>query len=472
MSFPFKLIVPSAVALYLAAACTPDLNSLCADTSCNADTYTVNRNSAAGTGGDSAIDPGDTGGTDSVGGSAPATPVCENGKKDSNESDVDCGGSSKCDRCVAGSKCTANRDCASSICTNGICTDPSCKDKIKNQDETGVDCGGHCLPCDVGVACTVNDDCSGQYCADNKCSDHCLSQVREADETDVDCGGSTCKQCDDTKHCGSADDCKSHICSNNLCAVATCSDQVQNQDESDKDCGGVCSATKPCAVAQKCNSEADCASWICTSSTKKCAADTVGATLTADAVIDDFEDGDFNLPPLGTPVRVGNWYPFSDGSGVTTYDVAIINRGASVKGLHTTGKNFSSWGSGVGVDLAHSSGDKLTWDASAYTGITFWARAVLTGTSTLSMTVALPDIDTDGLVKDKTCTTCDHHYLKTVTLSNAWQRIGVDFRDLVLEAGGAPTPTAFKPSALASVQFRFNPGTTYEVFIDDIAFVK
>ena len=470
MSFPFKLIVPGAVALYLAAACTPDLNSLCADTQCDSAQF-VSRNSSGGdtgAGGEDGLSGSSNGGGPVVAG------VCENNKKESNESDVDCGGTSKCDRCTTNLKCTQNRDCASDYCKNSRCTEPTCTDKIVNQGETGQDCGGPCLPCDFGVACSTNMDCSGEYCADNKCGDHCVSKTREADETDVDCGGESCSACDTGKHCNTATDCKSLICSNNACQAPTCNDNVKNQDESDKDCGGACVASnKACQINSKCNTEADCASWVCakTAGVLKCAADTV--TVAADAVIDDFEDGNFTPPALGTPPRAGNWYPFSDGSGTINYDIATINRGASLKSIHFTGKDFTGWGSGIGVDLAHGSGDKLTWDASAYTGITFWARANVAGTNTLQMTIAFPDIDTDGLVKNRNCTTCDHHYLNTQTLTSGWQRFNIAFADLQTpESGTVPAPTMFKPGALASVQFRFNGGTTYDVYIDDLAFVK
>jgi hypothetical protein len=450
MSFGFKLIVPCAVSLYLAAACAPDLDSLSASYSTN----------SAGSSGRGSGDEGGSGNDTSSGG-GPITPVdtCTNHKKDSTESDVDCGGTSKCDRCTKNASCKANRDCESQYCMNGRCTEPSCTDGVKNQDETGIDCGGPCLPCDLGDACDVNADCSGQYCRDMKCADHCLSGVKESDETGTDCGGETCDKCDDGVGCKEAGDCKSKICSNNKCQKATCSDSVLNQDESDKDCGGVCAATKPCAVGIHCNSEADCESWICSSTTAKCVADTV--VVAAADIIDDFEDGNLTLPALGG--RVGNWYPFGDGSGIGSGDTAIINRGASKEGLHIKGKDFSVWGSGFGTDMQPA---KAPYDASAYAGVTFWARAE----STLTVGIIFPDADTDP--GGKLCTSCDHHYNKGVQVTPSWQRFTINFADLVLEPGTLPAPTMFKPDGLISVQFRLAPGQAYEVYVDDLAFIK
>ncbi|HYP75191.1 MAG TPA: hypothetical protein VER12_04535 [Polyangiaceae bacterium] len=451
MSFGFKVIVPCTLGLYLASACAPDLDSLSASYS----------SSGGGSSGSGTVEDGGTGNSTSIagGGSAPVD-LCTNGKKESNESDVDCGGTSKCERCTKGADCKANRDCESEYCMNGHCTAASCTDELKNQGETGVDCGGPCLPCDTGVSCDVNADCTGSYCHDKVCADHCTSGIKESDETGPDCGGETCDACGDGIGCKEAGDCKSKICSNNKCQKATCSDQVQNQDESDKDCGGVCaSSAKACGVGLHCNSEADCESWICSSTTGKCIADTV--VVAAEDIIDDFEDGNLTLPALGG--RVGGWYNFGDGTGVGSGDTAIINRGPSKEGLRIKGKDFTNWGSGMGTDMQPN---KVPYNASAFAGVTFWARAE----TTLTLGVIFPDIDTDP--GGKLCTTCDHHYNKGVQVNQSWQRFTVNFADLVLEPGTLPAPTMFKPDGLVSVQFRFAPGQTYEVYVDDLAFIK
>ncbi|HYQ05167.1 MAG TPA: hypothetical protein VER96_41105 [Polyangiaceae bacterium] len=466
MSFGFKLIVPSVLALYVASACTPDLDSLCAQSTCAQATFAAN--SVGGTGGTDGNPEGGTDSTNNAGsGNATAVDTCTNKVKDSKESDVDCGGLSKCDRCTKNAKCTSNNDCESDYCKNGRCTEPTCTDGVLNQDETGTDCGGSCLPCDIDLPCAGNSDCDGGYCKDMVCTDHCKSGVKEADETDKDCGGKTCGPCADTKGCKAASDCTSKLCVNSSCQKASCTDQVLNQDESDIDCGGACAATKPCSVGLRCNSEADCASWICSTTTAKCVADAVADKYGPNDIIDDFEDGDIStLPALGG--RVGNWYAYGDGTGSGLAEALVVNRGASKQALHAKGMNFSKWGSGVGTDINHSS-DKLPYDASAYVGVTFWARSA---TGTAALNVALPDIDTDALTKGKTCTTCDHHYFKAVTATTAWQRFTIMFADLSLESGDAPEPTAFKPGAMSSVQFRFAPGTAYDVYIDDLAFLK
>ncbi|HYQ46509.1 MAG TPA: hypothetical protein VER11_31285 [Polyangiaceae bacterium] len=445
-----KLFVPCALSLYLASACVPDLDSLSAE-------Y-VGPIGSSGSGNSSA--------GNGNGGGGEVVDSCENGAKDGLETDVDCGGT-KCDVCPPRNHCKVNKDCDTGYCKNLVCTAPTCSDKVKNQDETAVDCGGSCPACDTGKMCSVSTDCTGEYCKGGVCTDHCISEAQEADETDVDCGGGSCPKCDAAQRCEEASDCLSAICSNNKCLAPTCSDQTKNQNESDVDCGGVCSATKPCPPSAHCNSPGDCGSWIC-SSAGKCVADIVVDPM---AIIDDFEDGDItNLPPLGG--RVGNWYHFSDMSegSIGSATPVVINRGASAKGLHETGMGYAVWGSGVGADLAHLPTGKTTYDASAYDSVTFWARAE----SSLTLAVVMPDIDTDpvGMKCDQANTACDHHYYKTVTVGITWQRYTVAFADLVLEPGTLPAPTRFAPEAIVSVQFRMSPGADYDLYLDDVAFLK
>jgi len=351
------------------------------------------------------------------GGSGATLATCANALKDPDEADIDCGGPSHCDRCAPSAKCSADSDCESQFCKENRCSEPTCKDQIQNRDETDVDCGGSCLPCDPGASCAKNADCTGE-------------------------------------------------CSSGKCASATCSDQIKNQDETDVDCGGVCSGAQGCATGKRCHTADDCDSFVCSGG--KCSVDLVIAP--AD-VIDDFEDGDLLLPANPARAgRVGHWYAFNDGTGIETLEAAVIKRGAnSVDGLYVRGKEFLNWGCGFGASLAESSGGQATkapYDASAYGAVTFWARAV----NPTSVMVTLPDVDTD--VAGNVCSTCAHHYYKKVSVTGTWQRFTIAFSDLTLEPGGTPVPSAFKPSSLFSLEFRFPPGAAFDLFVDDVAFVE
>ena len=99
-------------------------------------------------------------------------PSCFNRVKDGDETDIDCGGS--CGPC------------------------PSCFDGIMDNDETGIDCGGSCLPCPTCFDGVMNGgeigiDCGGA-CALQDC---CMNGYRDAHirEIGIDCGG-PCKECE------------------------------------------------------------------------------------------------------------------------------------------------------------------------------------------------------------------------------------------------------------------------------------
>src|SRR3954471_15365116 len=117
MTSCLKLLVPGALALYFAAACTPDLDALSAEYSATAGgglgMSGSNNSDDGGTGDASGAGNTSTAGRNGNSGGAPAVDTCQNRKQDSNESDVDCGGTSKCTRCVEDARCSTHADCES-----------------------------------------------------------------------------------------------------------------------------------------------------------------------------------------------------------------------------------------------------------------------------------------------------------------------------------------------------------------------
>ena len=102
-------------------------------------------------------------------------------------------------------------------------------------------------------------------CASGQCStatpgDTCTDRVRDDNETDVDCGGGTCMSCGTAAACAVPADCQSNACDTGHCRAPTCSDGVRDGFESDVDCGAAC---PQCAVGQMCAIPADCASGKC-----------------------------------------------------------------------------------------------------------------------------------------------------------------------------------------------------------------
>jgi hypothetical protein len=122
-------------------------------------------------------------------------------------------------------------------------------------------------PCGAAPASGHCDDAGA-------CVGTCTNGVTDGSETDTDCGGGGCPGCSNGAKCNAASDCASTCCTGSalppkpgICVSSSCCDGIQNGMETDKDCGG--SECPKCGLAQKCSSNADCASGKC-SSVKLC----------------------------------------------------------------------------------------------------------------------------------------------------------------------------------------------------------
>ncbi len=175
---------------------------------------------------------------------------CANGKKDGDETDIDCGGD--CDCCDNKKSCLLDSDCCDNYCNaSNKCAEPECDDGVKNGQETDVDCGGNCkFKCDVGDFCSEDDDCKTDNCdsSTGKCSavlDTCENNRLDTYETDTDCGG-PCPACGIGKSCNKDSDCiPAAKCENGKCKIDSDGDGIiddkdncpakANEDQSDID---------------------------------------------------------------------------------------------------------------------------------------------------------------------------------------------------------------------------------------------
>jgi hypothetical protein len=118
------------------------------------------------------------------------------------------------------------------------------------KDSLSIDFAFHLAPCGAGG------------CAAPPAAASCFDRIRNGDETDVDCGGS-CGACPVASTCNVDGDCQTR-CTGGVCAQPSCSDGVTDGWETDVDCGSTCVGGALCAVGQGCYSDADCASGHCT----------------------------------------------------------------------------------------------------------------------------------------------------------------------------------------------------------------
>ncbi len=188
---------------------------------------------------------------------------CTDGIQNGSETGIDCGGT--CVPCDLGMGCSTPKDCKSLVCTEAVCSMPpnaTCSDGIHNGIETDVDCGGGCPACANGKICRGFSDCASVVCSEGRCTPpSCTDKAKNGNESDIDCGGS-CGACGEGKACTKAQDCGSLVCppASLQCAAPTCSDGVANASETDVDCGGACD---PCAVGKACREARDCTTGVC-----------------------------------------------------------------------------------------------------------------------------------------------------------------------------------------------------------------
>jgi hypothetical protein len=161
---------------------------------------------------------------------------CDNGIKDGNETDIDCGG--PCGGCNYTQSCIETSDCITILYCNTSkqCDYPGCSDNIKNGDETDIDCGGKdCSKCDNGDNCNKASDCISNYCnaATGKCSvpDKCNNNKLDPGETGIDCGG-PCPGCGDGDFCDIDEDCESGLkCIEGICRKDSDGDGILDTED-------------------------------------------------------------------------------------------------------------------------------------------------------------------------------------------------------------------------------------------------
>jgi hypothetical protein len=164
--------------------------------------------------------------------------------------------------------CDADMDCtAGQRCVSGTCVVPHCENRVRDVDETGIDCGGSCTACRT---CTSDVTCARlESCTDGVCvrTNTCLEELDCSERED--CIEGACVnngKCLTDQHCTSgmvcdAGDCIEPIscddmnpcdegktCSNGVCLSIppeggtpdTCNNGAFDIGETDVDCGGDC----------------------------------------------------------------------------------------------------------------------------------------------------------------------------------------------------------------------------------------
>ncbi|MBK8253070.1 MAG: hypothetical protein IPK82_10415 [Polyangiaceae bacterium] len=167
---------------------------------------------------------------------------CEDGKKNGDETDIDCGGSCAA-TCTTGMNCSANSDCANGLpCVNGVCCTSACTQECKACNRPGLE--GVCQlklgsepGCSGPTTCGPLATCSlasGEPCVD---STECASGV---------CQSGVCSPCATSSQCSPPN---AYACINGMCTPHNLQDGVicynEDQCNSGSCVDGVCCNT-PC----------------------------------------------------------------------------------------------------------------------------------------------------------------------------------------------------------------------------------
>jgi hypothetical protein len=189
-------------------------------------------------------------------------------------------------------------------------------------------------------------------------------------------------------------------------------------------------------------------------------------------LIDDMNDGDRFIPQVNG--RAGAWKDSDDGTPGST----MFPDPAGLFTMTNTGdacRKYAAYAYG-GPFVDNSPvvyfGIGGPYDASKYSGISFWAKYD-SGTSA-NLRVAFPDKDTQpdgGLCKSSVPgNQCWDHYGKRIGLTTTWTKYDVFFNETSQDGWGR-TGGGFDRSTIYEVQFQLPIDAKFGIWIDDVAFV-
>jgi hypothetical protein len=91
-------------------------------------------------------------------------PQCNDQIRNGDETGIDCGG--RCGKCDVGGGCRGDGDCDEANCVGGVCTAFACDNGARDNEETDIDCGGGmCRTCAGGRRCMADADCASGSCS-------------------------------------------------------------------------------------------------------------------------------------------------------------------------------------------------------------------------------------------------------------------------------------------------------------------
>ena len=205
--------------------------------------------------------------------------------------------------------------------------------------------------------------------------------------------------------------------------------------------------------------------------------------------ISNFEDGTGAVLPNDD--RNGGWYSYIDTAatcmvmpppnGTATAAEIPGGRCQSMFAMHFTGMGCSVFGAGVGTDLAApasadagattGSAAKTPYDVTAYSGISFWVRADKGSSIRFKMPMTDDTKTTDGgSCVDSATAKCSDDFGANIALTKSWAKKTVMFSTMKQEGWGKKF--TWTPAHVTSIQFQVPIVAAFDIWIDDVSFVK
>jgi len=224
----------------------------------------------------------------------------------------------------------------------------------------------------------------------------------------------------------------------------------------------------------------------------------VAAGTATDLAIDDLEDDDNTILPIGN--RQGYWYSYKDASAATTlmqsampFPPAMTGHACSlmpvppacagmaggtkgsaeISGMVNLATMTAPAYAGMGFDFNNHFMKSCAYNASAYKGITFYAKG-----SAFKVSIKIPATTGTGPLSAGTCAAmCEDHYSQSVGANPDWTQVTVTFADSTrFKQAGWGTVATFDPANILGVQFQVDGLTTqtapvaYDFSVDDLTF--
>ncbi|HVY29083.1 MAG TPA: hypothetical protein VHB79_21140 [Polyangiaceae bacterium] len=204
--------------------------------------------------------------------------------------------------------------------------------------------------------------------------------------------------------------------------------------------------------------------------------------------IDDMEDNDAFV--LASNGRNGHWDVSNDATASATQappaaaftmaELVDASRPESHFAAYTQGAGFKDWGAYMTVSMRTWPDYAQTpvYDASAYIGISFWAKVGAGSDTSLRVRYIGGQTDPRGgvcMASGTVATACYDHFFAPVKLSQDWQHVELLFKDFQQAGVGMSFPSIDLTKMYALELFfpgrKTSTGNAFELWVDDLSFI-